>query len=477
MNKQMKRFFFFVLCCVVSLAVTAQNTRSARGVVFDEKGTPMEGVKLTAVGTANSVVTGVDGTFDIAVATYTKYVEVSKEGYHSMQLEIDGSYLIARLQVDKKYAENKAKAEEQARIAAEKEAEAKAKAEEQARIAAQKEAEAKAKAEEQARIAAEAKAKAEEDMASIMSQKYAEAKAKAEQQALQALLEQARQEAEAEMRAAEQARIAAQEKAEAEMKAAEQARIAAQKKAEAEMRAAKRAAKKQLIKAENEKEVEQFHSKHGWYGQYVSLGYGFDMNSMAAHSIGFNYIGGCSIHRNFFLGVGTGVNVNAITVPYVENVIEIGLTNSDKVFTQLSQVTNTKLYESLVSIPVFLHLRSDFAHRGKWNPYASLSLGTNISTKPFQGELKGVAYKDSGHMYMGDLTIGANYQVSDKLAIYFGVSGGVAFKSSSFYCVKQAIFDGVVSNPTVSTWSSGYAYHNLIGLSRINLKATVGFAF
>ena len=67
----------------------------------------MEGAKLTAVGTANSVITGADGTFDIAVATYTKYIEVSKEGYLSMQLEIDGSYLIARLQVDKKYAENK----------------------------------------------------------------------------------------------------------------------------------------------------------------------------------------------------------------------------------------------------------------------------------------------------------------------------------------------------------------------------------
>ena len=111
----MRRIILILLCCIAPLALMAQNTRSARGVVFDEKGTPMEGAKLVAVGTTNSVVTGVDGTFEIAVATYTKFIEVSKEGYHSMQLEIDGSYLIARLQVDKKYADNKAKAEEEAR--------------------------------------------------------------------------------------------------------------------------------------------------------------------------------------------------------------------------------------------------------------------------------------------------------------------------------------------------------------------------
>ena len=263
MNKQMKRFFFFVLCCVVSLAVTAQNTRSARGVVFDEKGTPMEGVKLTAVGTANSVVTGVDGTFDIAVATYTKYVEVSKEGYHSMQLEIDGSYLIARLQVDKKYAENKAKAEAEARKAAEAEkarlaaeaeaarlaaeeaeqarlaAEEKKRIEEEKRIAAEKAAAEKA---EQARLAAEAKAKAEEE------KRLAAEKAAAEK------AEQARLAAEAKAKAEDAKRIAA-EKAAAEK--AEKARLAAEAKAKAEEEKRLAAEKAAAERAENARLVEQ----------------------------------------------------------------------------------------------------------------------------------------------------------------------------------------------------------------------------
>jgi hypothetical protein len=152
--------------------------------VFDEKGTPMEGAKLVAVGTTNSVVTGADGTFEIAVATYTKFIEVSKEGYHSMQLEIDGSYLIARLQVDKKYADNKAKAEEEARKAAEAEKARLAEEAEAARLAAEKAeqerkaAEERKRIEEERRIAAEKAAaeKAERDRLA------AEAKAKAEEE-------------------------------------------------------------------------------------------------------------------------------------------------------------------------------------------------------------------------------------------------------------------------------------------------------
>lgn len=106
-------------------------------------------------------------------------------------------------------AEAKAKAEEEARLAAE----AEAKAEEEARLAA--EAEAKAKAEEEARLAAEAEAKAKaEEEARLAAE--AEAKAKAEEEARLAA------EAEAKAKAEEEARLAAEAKAKAEAEAAAQ---------------------------------------------------------------------------------------------------------------------------------------------------------------------------------------------------------------------------------------------------------------
>ena len=114
----MKKLLFFTLCCVLSLTVAAQGTRPVRGVVFNSDGIPMSGVTLTAVGSTDSKVSGADGTFDMMVSPYTKFIEASKEGFISAQAEVDGSYLVFKLQVDKKYAENKAKAEEEAEKAA-----------------------------------------------------------------------------------------------------------------------------------------------------------------------------------------------------------------------------------------------------------------------------------------------------------------------------------------------------------------------
>ena len=160
-------------------------------------------------------------------------------------------------------AAEKAKAEEEARIAKEK-ALAEAKAAEEARLAAEK-----AKAEEEARIAKEkalAEAKAAEE------QRIAAEKAKAEEEARIA-----KEKALAEAKAAEEARIAAEkakaeeeariakEKALAEAKAAEEQRIAAEKaKAEEEARIAKekalaeaKAAEEQRIAAEKAKAEEE----------------------------------------------------------------------------------------------------------------------------------------------------------------------------------------------------------------------------
>lgn len=131
----MKKTILLVLCAAMSLLAAAQNTRMVQGVVFNEADVPMEGVTLSSVGLPASCVTGENGTFQLYVSPYAKKVEASMEGYISQTAEIDGSYLVFKLKVDREYVRRKALAEAAARQAAEQEAAAKAKAEEEARLA------------------------------------------------------------------------------------------------------------------------------------------------------------------------------------------------------------------------------------------------------------------------------------------------------------------------------------------------------
>ena len=132
----------------------AQN-RIVRGVVFDENKNPLTGIMVSAEGSTETVLSTDGGQFELSVSPYTKNITAMAEGYFPTRAEIDGSYLILTLKVDKKYFEDKLKAEETARLATERETQAKAKAEEEARLAAEREAKAKTKAEEKARLAAE----------------------------------------------------------------------------------------------------------------------------------------------------------------------------------------------------------------------------------------------------------------------------------------------------------------------------------
>ena len=132
--------------------------RLIKGIVFDANGTPFKGATVSVEGSTESFVTTESGEFEMTVSPYVKFVVANAEGYLTSRVEIDGSFLVFRLQVDKKYLENKLRAEENARLAAEREAQAKLKAEEDARKAAEREAQAKLKAEEDARKAAEREA-------------------------------------------------------------------------------------------------------------------------------------------------------------------------------------------------------------------------------------------------------------------------------------------------------------------------------
>ena len=108
----MKKYLFLALCCIIPLSVVAQATRPVRGIVFGDKNIPMQGATLTAVGSTTSATSSEDGTFEMMVSPYTQFIEASSEGYLPAQAEIDGSYLVFRLVIDKKYYENKAKAED-----------------------------------------------------------------------------------------------------------------------------------------------------------------------------------------------------------------------------------------------------------------------------------------------------------------------------------------------------------------------------
>ena len=255
----MKKLLFFTLCCALSLTVAAQGTRPVRGVVFNSDGIPMSGVTLIAVGSTDSKVSGADGTFDMMVSPYTKFIEASKEGFISAQAEVDGSYLVFKLQVDKKYAENKAKAEEEARKAAEAEKARLAAEAEAARLAAEKAEQERKAAEERKRIEEEKRIAAEKAAAEKAEKERlaAEAKAKAEEEKRIAAEKAAAEKAEAAKRAAEEkARIAEEKRIAAEKAAAEkaeQARLAAEAKAKAEEEkrlAAEKAAAEKAEKAE-----------------------------------------------------------------------------------------------------------------------------------------------------------------------------------------------------------------------------------
>ena len=356
-----------VLCAVLSHMAVAQSGRFVNGIVFDENDSPMAGVKVVAKGGAEQVVTGPDGQFKMTVSPYTKYLEAHAEGYLMQSAEIDGSYIIFRMKIDKKYAEQKA-AEEKAAAEA---AAAKAKAEE-----------------EEARIAAEKKAEAER----LAAQKAAEAKRIAEEKA-----------AAAKAKAEEEERIAAEKKAEAErlaaQKAAEAKRIAEEKaaaaKAKAEEKAKKIAQRKEIDKAYNAKYrnkglIHSFELSYGYQSGkenviYKNLGYreyGSFHPIEATYTIGYRFCNWVSV------GVGAGVSYNVVNLCTYGDVFDPMYKGADK-FTP-------------INIPVFLNTKV-YMSRGKCQPMLSVSGGVYAPNLEL----------------LADVGVGCNLRLSKRGNMYF----------------------------------------------------------
>ena len=402
----MKRLIMLLFCAILAVSGMAQNNmRTISGIVLDIEDNPIYGAVVEVVENSTSVMTGADGRFKVAVPLDSRTIEVSASGYFSQQQSIGAPFFVFNLKIDKNYAKNKAKAEEEARLAAEKaaEEEAKAKAEEEARIAAEKEAKTKAKAAEEARIAA---------------QKEAAAKAKAEEQARIA----AQKQAEAE-------RLAAEKEATAKAKAEEQARIAAQKQAEAERLAAEKELQKQ-IKEQEAIQIRNLYAQHQkGYRSYVELAYTCGQLGCLSEQdlVGVHYIGGYQFNNQIFLGVGAGVKVAY---------------DWDETFvTKLDQdVTLARNY----SIPVFAHFRANFLNR-RCSPFFALSAGVHYSPKHMLDvELGSLPYTMFGALV--NPQIGINYRVTQKVGTYLSLGyelyTGPYLKSSNGYnAVIQNGFD------------------------------------
>ena len=455
----MKRLLL-VLCVILPFVCIAQG-RVVRGVVFGPNDLPFEGITVYAVGFSESTVTNQNGNFELTVSPYTTYVEVAMEGYVTACAEIDGSYLIIRLKQDKKYWENKAKAEAEARlaeqrrveaerIAAEQAEAARLKAEEDARLAEQRRLEAeriaaeqaeiaRLKAEEEARIAEQKRIEAER----IAAEKAEAARLKAEEEAR--IAEQKRIEAEriaaekaeaARLKAEEEARIAEQKRLEAEriaaekaeaarLKAEEDARLAEQRRLEAERIAAEQAEAARL-KAEEEARIaeqkrleaeriakekaeiaaakkEKRDAVRVEYAEHIEgyesfVNISYNMMSNESYA-GLDYIGGYRFNNNIFFGAGAGVNMQIVTpLNYV-------------VMNESLELSHGAFY-----FPVYAHFRAQLLNR-RFTPFFAFSAGYNISLpQSFDLELISINYNASG-LFVNP-QVGVTYRVKTKLGIY-----------------------------------------------------------
>lgn len=144
----------------------AQSTRLVKGVVLDSDNNPLSGATVSDA--YNSIVVDKTGKFELSVDMNTRYIKACLVGYEEQTMEIDGSFLIFNLNIDKKYASERAKAE--------KEAANKAKLEEQQRLEAEKqaakEAESKAKVEEKARLASLSKEERKSELKALFAKRH-----------------------------------------------------------------------------------------------------------------------------------------------------------------------------------------------------------------------------------------------------------------------------------------------------------------
>ena len=91
----MRKFLLLMFCSAMTLAVSAQATKTIKGKVLDAEGKPLADVTLMT--SSGEAMNNADGSFVISVASDTKTLIARKDGYVSQELAIDGSYLEFKL--------------------------------------------------------------------------------------------------------------------------------------------------------------------------------------------------------------------------------------------------------------------------------------------------------------------------------------------------------------------------------------------
>lgn len=364
---------FFVL---IPLAVSAQNFRTVRGSVYDIDGVPLPVASITYPGNTEKYKIESNGNFIIQIPQHVRYLTAELEGYIPVTVEVDGAYMVFKLKVDKKYYENKAKAEAEAKALAEREAAAKAQAEADAKAAAEKaEAEAKAKAEREAA----AKAKAEE-----------QAKIEAEKRAI----------------AEEQARLKAEEEARLEAIRKAKADSVAKVKAEAQNR------RKEISAAYNKA------YRNKGFTQSIEISYAYPMHKpmrlvyenlgyrtfTTLHPIEATYTLGYRFCNWVSLSVGSGIYYETVDLrAYGDKICYDAYRGSAN---DIKTLTN-------FSVPVFFNTRF-YLSRGKVQPMVSLSGGAYL-----------YSFSDLDVDLMADAGLGANFRLGRWCNMYLLASVGM----------------------------------------------------
>ena len=377
----MRRLFALWAAFLLCFSLYAQ-TRTVKGMVVGENDAPLSGVKVyTTIG--EETTTGPDGKFSFSVAFQSRTVFFEFPDYFRVEKEIDGSFLLVRMRIDKDEVARKEKAKKEAEEKARKEAERQEKerlaAEQAAVLAAARAEKARLDAEEQARKEEEARLKAE-----------AEAKAKAERERL-AAEEKARKEEEARLKAEAEAKA----KAERERLAAEEkARKAeADAKAKADRKAANQAADKAYDERFKNKGLE--HSVDISYAYQLSKGevafvYSGYRNYGSTHPVELDYTLSYKFNRIVSVGVGVGV---------LYHLKSIAITGDD----YISAYSSFK--EKQVDVPVFANVKIRML-RSNVRPLISLQGGYYC--------LSGVLYGEAG--------LGCEYRVTKGLALQLTAS-------------------------------------------------------
>ena len=87
----MRKIIILMMCSLLMITQLWAQNLTVSGKVLNEKGEPLSGVSVTAIGTKKGVATTADGTFSLSVPTNAKTLEFSYLGYGTASMAIKGN--------------------------------------------------------------------------------------------------------------------------------------------------------------------------------------------------------------------------------------------------------------------------------------------------------------------------------------------------------------------------------------------------